>query len=117
LGISCIPLSSATVNRLNSTLDQATSLALLVLDDYQVITTPTLHRALRFLVEHLEHLHLVLATRADPPLRLARLRGRGQLLELRDTDLRFTTQNATVNSTQVAFIRRPTCYTPAQSIH
>jgi LuxR family maltose regulon positive regulatory protein len=82
------------VNRLNSTLDQATSPALLVLDDYQVITTPTLHRALRFLVEHLEHLHLVLATRADPPLRLARLRGRGQLLELRDTDLRFTTQES-----------------------
>jgi LuxR family maltose regulon positive regulatory protein len=82
------------VNRLNSTLDQATPPALLFLDDYQVITTPTLHQALGLLIKHLEHLHIVLSTRANPPLRLARLRGRGQLLELRDADLRFTTEES-----------------------
>lgn len=84
------------VNRLNSTLDQATTPALLFLDDYHVITTPLLHQAMDFLLEHLKHLHLVLATRTDPPLRLARLRGRGQLLEVRDADLRFTAEESAV---------------------
>jgi LuxR family maltose regulon positive regulatory protein len=84
------------VNRLNATLNPATVPALLFLEDYHVITTPILHHALGFLVEHLEHLHIVLSTRADPPLRLALLRGRGQLLELRDADLRFTTEESAV---------------------
>jgi LuxR family maltose regulon positive regulatory protein len=84
------------VNTLNSTLDHMTSPALLFLDDYHVITTPTLHQALDFLVEHLEHLHIVISTRTDPPLRLALLRGRRQLLELRNADLRFTTEESTI---------------------
>src|SRR5215472_14597590 len=55
----------------------------LVLDDYHVITAAPLHKALLFLVEHCPpHLHLVLTSRADPPLPLARLRARGQLTEL-----------------------------------
>jgi LuxR family maltose regulon positive regulatory protein len=63
----------------------------LVLDDYHVITNGSIHYALSFLMEHLPpHLHLVLATREDPPLPLARLRGRDDLLELRASDLRFT---------------------------
>ena len=56
----------------------------LVLDDYHVITATPLHHAMIFLVEHCPpQLHLVLASRADPPLPLARLRARGQLSELR----------------------------------
>jgi LuxR family maltose regulon positive regulatory protein len=63
----------------------------LVLDDYHLITTQAIHDTLAFLLDHLpENLHLVIATRSDPPLHLARLRARGQLLELRQADLRFT---------------------------
>lgn len=62
----------------------------LVLDDYHVIDTPAIHTALGFLLDHLPPtLHLVIASREDPPLPLARLRGRGQLAELRAADLRF----------------------------
>jgi len=63
----------------------------LVLDDYHLIENETIHRALGFLVENLpEPMHLVIASRADPPLALPRLRARGQLVELRAGDLRFT---------------------------
>lgn len=63
----------------------------LILDDYHVITDTSIHKALTFLLDYLPpHMHLVLATRADPPLPLARLRGYRQLLELRVADLRFT---------------------------
>jgi LuxR family transcriptional regulator, maltose regulon positive regulatory protein len=63
---------------------------ILVLDDYHVIDTPAIHEALSFLLDHLPPaLHLVIASREDPPLPLARLRGRGQLTELRAADLRF----------------------------
>ncbi len=62
----------------------------LVLDDYHVITAAPIHRALTYLVEHLPpQMHLILATRSDPPLPLARLRARGQLTELRAAELRF----------------------------
>ena len=63
----------------------------LVLDNYHVITNGSIHFALSFLLEHRPpQLHLVLATRQDPPLPLARLRGQGDLLELRAAELRFT---------------------------
>jgi LuxR family maltose regulon positive regulatory protein len=63
----------------------------LVLDDYHVIKAQPIHDALTFLLDHLPpQMHLVIATRVDPPLPIARLRGRGQLTELRATDLRFT---------------------------
>jgi LuxR family maltose regulon positive regulatory protein len=62
----------------------------LVLDDYHVVEAPPIHQALTYLVEHLpSQLHLIIATRADPPLPLARLRARGQLSELRVAELRF----------------------------
>ena len=68
---------------------------LLVLDNYQVITNESIHQALSFLLEHLPPwMHLVLATREDPPLPLARLRGRDDLLELRANDLRFAQEEA-----------------------
>ena len=67
----------------------------LVLDDYHLIQVQSIHDALTFLLDHLPPtLHLVLITRADPPLPIARLRGRGQLLELRQADLRFTSEEA-----------------------
>jgi LuxR family maltose regulon positive regulatory protein len=63
----------------------------LVLDDYHTIAAQPVHDALEFLLDHLpDNLHVVIATRSDPPLRLARLRGRGQMTELRAADLRFT---------------------------
>ncbi len=64
---------------------------LLVLDDYHLIKTQAIHDILGFFIEHQPaQLHLVISTRIDPPLPLARLRARGQLLELRQADLRFT---------------------------
>jgi len=63
---------------------------ILTLDDYHVIKAPAVHALMARLVEHLpRHVHLVLITRADPPLPLDRLRGRQQLGETRVTDLRF----------------------------
>lgn len=68
---------------------------ILVLDDYHVIETPAVHQQLSFLLDHLSpHMHLVISTRADPPLQLARLRARDQLIELRESDLRFTRAEA-----------------------
>jgi LuxR family maltose regulon positive regulatory protein len=68
----------------------------LVLDDYHLITAQAIHDAVAFLIDHLpENLHLILATRADPPLPLPRLRARGHLTELRQSDLRFTTEEST----------------------
>lgn len=70
-------------------------LLVLVLEDYHVITTPAIHQGLAFLLDHLPPtLHLVMTTRADPPLPLARLRVRGELLEIRADDLRFTEAEA-----------------------
>jgi LuxR family maltose regulon positive regulatory protein len=67
----------------------------LVLDDYHVLDARPVDDALAFLVEHLPpRLHLVIATREDPALPLARLRARGQLTELRAADLRFTPSEA-----------------------
>jgi LuxR family maltose regulon positive regulatory protein len=64
---------------------------ILVLDDYHLIQARPIHDALTFLLDHMPPpMHLALATRVDPPLPIARLRGRGQLIELRQTDLRFT---------------------------
>jgi len=64
---------------------------LLILDDYHLIDSQSVDQALTFLVEHLPpQMHLVIATREDPQLPLARLRARNQLIELRATDLRFT---------------------------
>ena len=68
---------------------------IMVLDDYHVIEASEVHEAVTFLLDHLpDHLHLVMATRSDPPLPLARLRSRGQLCELRAADLRFTPAEA-----------------------
>jgi len=62
----------------------------LVLDDYHVISAESIQRGMTFLLEHLpSQLHLILASRVDPPLPLSRLRVQGQLCEVRTVDLRF----------------------------
>ena len=67
----------------------------LVLDDYHVIDSTAVDEDLSFLLEHLPpQMRLVIATREDPRLHLARLRARGQLTELRAADLRFTAAEA-----------------------
>ena len=69
----------------------------LVLDDYHVITNPAVHEDVTVMLEGLPpSLHLILSTRVDPPLPIARLRARTQLSEVRTDDLRFTEQEAAV---------------------
>jgi LuxR family maltose regulon positive regulatory protein len=68
---------------------------ILVLDDYHLIDAPPIHEALAFMLDRLPAgMHLVIATRADPPLPLAALRARGELTEIRLSDLRFTLDEA-----------------------
>ena len=74
----------------------------LVLDDYHVIEAQPIQGAIAFLLEHMSpQMHLVIASRTDPPLPLARLRARGQMTELRAADLRFTPEEAGVFLTDV----------------
>lgn len=88
------PLTTALTTLLND-LSVLTEPIILLLDDYHLIDEQAIHDSLLFLLEHLPmHLHLVLASRVDPPLALSRLRARGQLLELRDADLRFLKEEA-----------------------
>ncbi|MFN2151089.1 MAG: hypothetical protein ACK2T5_05785, partial [Anaerolineales bacterium] len=69
--------------------------AILVLDDYHAITNSLIHEMLAYFLEHQPHqAHLVIITRSDPPLPLARLRARRQMVEIRENDLRFTEQEA-----------------------
>jgi LuxR family transcriptional regulator, maltose regulon positive regulatory protein len=86
-------LVTALVNELDA--EPGKDEVLLVLDDYHLIDSQAVHASLRFLLEHLPPgLRLVLTSRSDPPLPLARLRASGQLAELRADDLRFTTDEA-----------------------
>lgn len=67
----------------------------LVLDDYHSIQAESIHTGVAFLLDHLPPgMHLVITGRADPPLPLARLRGRGESIEIRAADLRFTPNEA-----------------------
>jgi LuxR family maltose regulon positive regulatory protein len=78
----------------------------LVLDDYHLITAGRVHEALAFLLDHPPpNMHLAVATRADPPWQFPRLRGRGQLTELRLADLQFTQDEATAFLNQVMGLR------------
>ena len=66
-----------------------------VLDDYHLIETNTIHQIIAYLIENLpKQLHLIIATRQDPPFSLSRLRARNQLNELRAKNLRFSTSEA-----------------------
>src|SRR6266849_10462916 len=88
------PIEAVLTTLLNALADYPRD-CVLVLDDYHVINTQAIHEALTFLLHRLpQQVHLVIASRADPPLPLARLRARGQLAELRTADLRFTPEEA-----------------------
>ncbi len=92
------PQPPPTETMLTTLLNQIAALPdhfVLILDDYHVIEAKAVDQALTFLVERLPaQMHLVIATREDPQLPLARLRARGQLTELRAADLRFTPAEA-----------------------
>ncbi|MSP12414.1 MAG: hypothetical protein EXR62_05590 [Chloroflexi bacterium] len=88
------PLEVVVTALVNDLIAIATDFVL-VLDDYHTIQTEAIHRALVFLLDHMPpHMRLVIASRETPPVSLARLRGRGQLVELDIADLRFTPQEA-----------------------
>ncbi len=75
---------------------------ILFLDDYHVIQNRQIHDVLTFLLDHLPpQMHLAIASRANPPLPLTRLRGRGELTELRASDLRFTPGEAATYLSQM----------------
>src|SRR5215510_4264495 len=82
-------VATAVINELTSVPGDGE--VVLVLDDYHLVEAPPVHESVAFLLDRLPPgLRLVLSSRADPPLPLARLRARGQLTELRAADLRFT---------------------------
>ena len=89
------PQPPAILPFLNEVVNQLASLAVehlvLVLDDYHLIDAQAVHESLSYFLDHIPpNIHLVIATRSDPPLPLHRWRGRGQLTEIRFADLRFT---------------------------
>jgi len=92
LATSSLPAQpEAVLTYLINDLDTAGREMVLVLDDYQFISSQAVHDQVAFLIEHCPNtFHLLIATRSDPPLPLARLRAHGQAAELRTADLRFT---------------------------
>ena len=99
IGVLQSPQPPPTKSILTTLLNEITTIAdnfILVLDDYHVVDTKPVDDAITFLLDHLpQQMHLVIATRVDPQLPLARLRARGQLTELRVADLRFTASETT----------------------
>lgn len=90
-----LPAPAVLADALLSDLAALPGPLLLALDDYHAIQSLDVHAVMRRVVQHRPaHVHLVLTTRADPPLPLERLRGRRQLCELHGADLRFTTEEA-----------------------
>ncbi len=89
------PATEAALAALLNDLGGLTRDLLLVLDDYHLIEAADVHEEMTFLLAHQPpQLHVVLATRTDPPLPLARMRARGQLSEVRAADLRFTVEES-----------------------
>ncbi len=87
-------LQTAIVPLLND-ISQTSAQFFIVLDDYQVITSEQVQKIMSFIIEHqCANLHLVIATRSDPFLPLARLRARNQLTDIRAEDLRFSMREA-----------------------
>src|SRR5256885_12629659 len=104
-GVLQSPQPPPTASILTALLNEITTIPdnfVLVLDDYHVLDAKPIDQALTFLLEHLPpHMHLVIATREDPPLPLARLRAGGHLTEVRAVDLRFTPSEAAAFLNQV----------------
>src|SRR5579859_2424505 len=96
------PPAELILTSLINELAAAPQAVVLVLDDYHLIESQPIHAALTFLLDHLpRQLHLVMTSRADPALPLARLRARGELTDLRAGDLRFTPDEAAAFLNQV----------------
>ena len=88
------PIATILTTLINDLDAQPVDVAL-VLDDYHLIESREIHEGMSFLLDNLPPtVHLIIATRADPPLLLSRLRARGELVELRATDLRFSVEEA-----------------------
>jgi len=86
------PLLITLINEFTLTVPDET---ILVIDDYHLVKKPQINEIINFLLNHLPPtLHIVIATRSDPSLPVALLRGRGELNELRQNDLRFTIEEA-----------------------
>jgi LuxR family maltose regulon positive regulatory protein len=103
-----LPQAATLVAELINDVATSSRSFLLVLDDYHLVQNEWIHQAIGFLAEHQPpKMHLVLITRVDPPLPLARLRGRGQVTEIRDHDLRFTSEEATQFLDQVMELDLP----------
>ena len=108
-GADLLPLleaSGSTTERvlaaLVNELDALSGELYLVLDDYHLIDDQGIQEGVTFLLEHLPaHAHLLITTRADPPLQLALLRARGDLVEIRAADLRFTAAEASTYLNEV----------------
>jgi len=95
-------LATALINELAADLGPD-EVVLLVLDDYHLIDSGPVHESVAFLLENLPPgLRVVVSSRADPPLPLARLRARGQLAELRAAELRFTPEEGAALLAEVA---------------
>lgn len=93
-GLQQTPYEAVLTSLIND-LDSTGGEMVLVLDDYQLISSLAVHEAAAFLLEHCPNtFHLLIATRSDPPLPLARLRARGQVVEVRAAELRFTVPEA-----------------------
>jgi len=99
------PQPPSTESILTTLLNEITAVStpiILILDDYHLIDSQPVDKALTFLLDHLPpHMHLIMTTREDPNLPLSRLRVRGQLTELRATNLRFTPAEAATFLNQV----------------
>src|SRR5262249_33076905 len=88
------PTEAVLVSLIND-LDVLAGRTVIALDDYHVIDAAAVHEAVTFLLDNLPpQVTLAMTTRADPPLPLSRLRARGELVEVRAADLRFTTGEA-----------------------
>lgn len=99
------PQFESVVTSLINDISQLADPFILVLDDYHVISENLIHESIGFLLNHMpSQMHLVITTRANPPLALARLRARGQMGEIRVQDLRFTAvETASLLNEQMAF--------------
>lgn len=99
--VAAVPVEAFLTSLLNQ-LDELPGPTVIALDDYHVIEAPEIHQAVTLLLDHLpSRVTLAIATRADPPLLLPRLRARGELVELRAAELRFTPEEASAFLTGV----------------
>jgi LuxR family maltose regulon positive regulatory protein len=96
-----LPIDRPMIGLINSIAAVPTPIVL-ILDDYQAIGQPDIHHVVTFLLDHCpQQMHLVVASREDPPLPLSQLRARGQMMEIRERDLRFTREESIVFLNQV----------------